>query len=262
MSKLNDIIDAKVEYVKACEQKVSFKELDKMAKDAPPVRGFAKALRAKQENNQLGLIAEIKKASPSKGLIRADFNPAELAKAYEEGGATCLSVLTDEPFFQGSDEYLKQARAATNLPVLRKDFTIHLYQVLEARAMGADAILLILSILEDDNVREMEALAMYYGMDVLLEVHNREEMKRAVGFKSKLIGVNNRDLWNFEVDMNTSKRLWPLYPDGHVRICESGIASHEDVLEMQRYRYNCFLVGESLMRQDDVKSATMQLLGK
>ena len=224
-----------------------------------PPRGFHTALRAKAETG-FALIAEIKKASPSKGLIRNDFAPADHARAYAAGGAACLSVLTDEPYFQGSLDYLVEGRAAVDLPVLRKDFMVDPWQVAEARAHGADAILLIVAALDDDALAELEAAALEHGMDVLVEVHDKAELDRALKLGSTLIGVNNRDLKTFEVDPRRAWRLAARIPAGYTIVAESGIATHADLAAAAEHGIRTFLVGESLMRQADVETATRALL--
>ena len=260
MDKLAEICATKREDVAARKALATIEDLDRQAAAASPPRGFHRALQARTEGG-FGLIAEIKKASPSKGLIRADFRPAEHAVAYERGGAACLSVLTDEPYFQGHDDFLMDARAACSLPVLRKDFTIDPWQVAEARAIGADAILIIVAALDDAQMAEVEAAAHERGMDVLVEVHDEAEMDRAARLRSRLIGVNNRDLRTFRTDLATTERLAPLAPEGALLVAESGVVSHADCVRLAEAGVRCFLVGESLMRQADLEAATRELLG-
>jgi indole-3-glycerol phosphate synthase len=230
------------------------------ARRAAPPRGFADALRRARGQGRYGLIAEIKRASPSKGLIRDDFDPDALARAYASGGATCLSVLTDTPYFQGADAHLVAARAAVDLPVLRKDFMLDPYQIVESRAIGADCILLIMAALDDQRARELEQAALSYHMDVLIEVHDADELERALQLRSPLIGINNRNLKTLETDTATTRRLAPLVPDGRMVVSESGLASAADLAGMAAAGAGCFLIGEALMCQPDVEQATRAIL--
>lgn len=259
MNKLEEICAGKYAEVAARKAALSPAELaERIAAQTAP-RGFEAALRVKAAHG-FALIAEIKKASPSKGLIRADFDPASHARAYQAGGAACLSVLTDEDWFQGHADYLVAAREACTLPVLRKDFMVDPWQCAQARAMGADAILIIVAALSDAQMREIEAAAREHGMDVLIEVHDEAEMERAHMLRSRLIGVNNRDLKTFTTDLATTERLAPLAPEGALLVGESGINSHSDCERLAAAGVRTFLVGESLMRQADVEAATRALL--
>ena len=256
---LDRILARKVEEIAERSAQLPLAELIARVADLPDTRGFAAAIESRIESGQPAVIAEIKKASPSKGVIRADFDPAAIAKSYEQGGAACLSVLTDADFFQGHEDYLRQAREACSLPVLRKDFTIDPYQVYEARAIGADCILLIVAALEDAALLDLSLLAAELDLDVLVEVHDAEELERALDVPAPLIGVNNRNLRTFEVSLDTSVALRALAPKDRVLVSESGIATPLDIARLRGVGIDAFLVGETFMRAADPGTALKQL---
>lgn len=257
---LQNICNVKRGEVRDRKNIISMSEMISRAKNGLAVRDFTAALKARQREGKYGLIAEIKKASPSKGVIRSNFNPTAIAKAYEAGGAACLSVLTDKPFFQGADEFLIDARNATQLPVLRKDFMLDPFQIYESRSLGADCVLLIMAALSDNEAISLEALAHDLGMAVLVEVHNAIELDRTVRLSSPLIGINNRNLKTLKVDINTTIELSKRIGPDKLLISESGLFSPDDLAQMSDVGANCFLIGESLMSQEDVEAATLRLL--
>ena len=258
---LLEICEQKLIHIEKCKQEKTENQLLNETKNASRQRGFLKALEKKSKHGY-GLIGEIKKASPSKGLIRKEFNVVDLAKAYEEGGAACLSVLTDIPYFQGDNEFLVAAREATSLPVLRKDFMLDTYQVIESRVLGADCILLIMAALEDYAAKNLEDCAIELGMDVLVEIHNEDELQRALKLKTRLLGVNNRNLKTMVTDISMTEKLASLAPTEKILISESGLQTPADLRRMAIAGARCFLIGESIMKQKDVEKATKSLLEK
>ena len=258
---LNKILARKQQEIEARQQQVSLADLQRQADQASAPRGFVAALQIRVDRGQAAVIAEIKKASPSKGVIRENFDPVEIAKSYQAGGASCLSVLTDQDFFQGHEDYLVAARAACELPVIRKDFIVDPYQVVEARAIGADCILLIVAALEDEILAELHSQARSLGMDVLVEVHDRDELERALLLDLELIGINNRDLRTFDTSLDTTIELLELIPAGCLVVTESGIHSREDVALMRQHDVHAFLVGEAFMRKPDPGQGLQELFG-
>jgi indole-3-glycerol phosphate synthase len=261
MSILDKIAAYKREEVALAKAKTRLPVLEKQISESSPTRGFRARLQERRSRNEFGLIAEIKKASPSRGVIRADFDPVALARAYRDGGATCLSVLTDGPSFDGSLEYLRAVRSVVDMPILRKDFMLDPYQVSEARACGADCILVILAMVDDQTARELLNTARGYGMDVLLEIHDQTELDRALALGADMIGINNRDLKTFNVDLGVTLRLAPKIPEHVLIVAESGLSSRADLERLAEAGVTTFLVGESLMRQSDVAAATRALIG-
>lgn len=257
---LRDICAMRRRRISAMKVEVPFREIDALARAMPAPRGFRAALTKMIDSGKFALIAEIKKASPSAGLIRPDFDPVALARAYKQGGAACLSVLTEQDNFLGEDHHVKLVRAAVDLPVLRKDFMLDPYQIAESRMIGADGILLIMAILSDGQAQELESLAFEYGLDVLVEVHDEYEMARALQLRTPLIGINNRNLKTLKTDLATTESLADLVPNDRIMVAESGLATADDLKRMAQVGAKCFLIGESLMRQNDVEAATRALL--
>jgi len=258
---LGKILTTKAEEVISAQVERPFDMLEREARAATAPRGFAAAIRAQIDGGRAAVIAEVKRASPSKGLLRDPFDPAAIAQSYERAGATCLSVLTDRPFFQGAPEFLVAARAACSVPVLRKEFIIDEYQIVESRALGADAVLLIVAALDDDRLASLEACAAHYGLDVLVEVHDRAELDRALKLSTPLIGINNRNLRTFNVSLQTTVQLVARIPQERIIVTESGIVAQRDVAQMRRHGVNAFLVGEAFMRAPDPGAALTALFG-
>jgi indole-3-glycerol phosphate synthase len=257
---LQRILERKSEELARSRKQISLHDLTQIAQQQSPVRGFARAIARQVRARKPAVIAEIKKASPSKGILRENFVPADIAKSYAAGGATCLSVLTDIDFFQGHNEFLRQARGACELPVLRKDFTIDPYQVIEARSLGADCILLIVSALGDGQMQELESAAIEFGLDVLVEAHDAEEMERALRLRSTLVGVNNRNLKTFDVDLATCVRLRKFVPEGKILVAESGIRHRVDIDTLRDADIHAYLIGEAFMREADPGDALKKLI--
>lgn len=258
---LTKILNRKIEEVAERSQNLPLAEIKAQLADISKPRAFAESLENKVNNNLAGIIAEIKKASPSKGVIREDFFPAQIAKSYEKGGAACISVLTDVDFFQGADAYLKEVKEAAKLPVLRKDFMVDEYQIYESRLLGADCILLIVAALDDPTLRQLNNAAIELGMDVLIEVHNVDELERAIKLQSKLIGINNRNLKTFSTRLGTTFDLLPMIPDDKLVVTESGIHTTDDIAAMRGHNVHAFLVGEAFMRAEDPGQRLMELFG-
>ncbi len=256
---LDKILARKLEEIAERRPKISLADLRGLSEDQGPARGFVQSIEHKIDSGQAAVIAEIKKASPSKGVIREDFFPADIARSYEKGAAACLSVLTDADFFQGHEDYLREARSASKLPVIRKDFLIHEYQIQEARAIGADCVLLIVAALDAHQLHDLNTQALELGMDVLVEVHNREELELAMDLPNKLIGINNRNLHTFEVSLENTFALLEVIPDDRIVITESGIATIDDVAALRGHNVNGFLVGETFMRADDPGLKLMEM---
>lgn len=257
---LKEICENKLRELAPAKTKVSLSEVKKAAERAAKPRGFIKALEKKKPLSKPALIAEVKKKSPSKGIIREDFNHTEIAEIYQKAGADCISVLTDEKYFAGKNSYLKDIASKVSVPLIRKDFMLEPYQIYESRALGADCILLIIAALELSKAQELERIAHDMGMDVLIEVHDEKELETALKLKSKLVGVNNRNLKTMEVSLENGKRLSKLIPDGYIKVCESGIYNNQEVKEMMQAGFHAFLVGESLMRENDIEKAVKALI--